>query len=76
MIQTFTPNDIIRYIYKETSEQENARIENALLSDRALLEIFKEFSLIKRQLERAMHDPHEHVIDHVLAYSKSLDQHA
>lgn len=76
MIKIFTPNDIIRYLYKETSEEESARIESALLCDNVLLEKYQEFSSAKRQLEKVMNDSHEKTISRVMAYSKSLDLHA
>jgi hypothetical protein len=76
MIKTFTPNDIIRYLYRETSEQESASIESALLCDKNLLKVYQELSFVKRQLERAISDPDEKIISSVMAYSKSLDLHA
>lgn len=76
MIKTFTQNDIIRYLYHETSEQESASIESALLRDNNLLKVYQELSLIKRQLGRVVSDPDEKIISSVMAYSKSLDLHA
>lgn len=73
MTKTFTQNDLIRYIYKETSDEENAEIEGALLCNAELLESFKEISLMKRKLQRALKDPEDSVINYVLAYSKSLN---
>jgi hypothetical protein len=76
MIKIFTPNDIVRYLYGETSEQESASIESALLRDKNLLKVYQELSFIKRQLGRAISDPDEKIINNVMAYSKSLDLHA
>lgn len=76
MIKIFTPNDIVRYIYQETSEQESASIESALLRDKNLLKVYQELSFIKRQLGKAISDPDEKIITSVMAYSKSLDLHA
>lgn len=76
MIKIFTPNDIVRYIYHETSEQESASIESALLRDKNLLKVYQELSFIKRQLGKAISDPDEKIISSVMAYSKSLDLHA
>ncbi len=73
MIKTFTQNDVVRYIYNETSDEENAEIESALLSDNNLLRCYQEFSLMKRKLQRAIKEPGERVIKDVLAYSKSLN---
>ena len=76
MIKTFTPNDIVRYVYEEASEQESASIESALLHDNKLLKVYQELSWMKRQLGRAISDPDEKIISSVMAYSKSLDLHA
>lgn len=73
MTQTFTPNDIIRYIYRETSEEETLEIDNALLCDSALLDVFLELDAIKVQLNSAMKAPSDHVINNIFRYSRSLD---
>lgn len=73
MIKTFTQNDIIRYIYKETSDEENAEIECALLNDYNLLKCYQEYSLMKRRLQRAVKEPGERILKDVLAYSRSLN---
>lgn len=41
MIKTFTQNDLIRYIYNETSPKEAVEIQKALLCDIALHEEHK-----------------------------------
>jgi hypothetical protein len=41
MIKTFTQNDLIRYIYNETSPKEAVEIQEALLCDIALHEEHK-----------------------------------
>ena len=40
MIQTFTQNDVIRYVYEETSEEENLLIQDALVHDTEMLEFY------------------------------------
>jgi len=41
MTRTFTQNDLIRYIYDETSHEESIKIQQALLIDGGLHEEFK-----------------------------------
>ena len=76
MIKTFTQNDIIRFLYHETSEEENAEIESALLCDSELLEMYQELCLLTKQLDKIEIVPSEKVIKRVVKYSKSLGQHA
>lgn len=42
MIKTFTQNDLIRYIYNETSHEESVAIQQALLCDGDLHEEHKQ----------------------------------
>lgn len=73
MIKTFTQNDVIRYIYNETSDVESAEIESALIADNNLLKCYQEYSLMKRKLKRAIKDPGDSVLKDVFAYSRSLN---
>lgn len=73
MIQIFTQNDIIRYIYKETSEEETHEIDNALLCDSNLLEMYLELNASKNKLDKILKSPSELVINSILNYSRSLD---
>ena len=44
MLQTFTQNDLIRYLYQETSEEENRLLERQLDIDDELLLRYQELS--------------------------------
>lgn len=72
MTQIFTlnQNDVIRYLYNETTPQENDRIVEALLFDAELLEFYLEAVEIKQGLNYAMLTPPKQVIDNIMAYSK------
>lgn len=50
MIKTFTQNDLIRYIYDETSQEESIEIQQALLCDGALNDEFRSLSTTKAML--------------------------
>lgn len=76
MTKTFTQNDIIRYIYKETSDEENAEIESALMCDIVLQETYQELFLTSKQLDLTEIVPSDKIIRRVLNYSKSIDMHA
>jgi hypothetical protein len=72
MTQIFTlnQNDVIRYLYNETTPQENDRIVEALLFDSELLEFYLEAVEVKQGLSRSMLTPPQRVIDNIMAYSK------
>lgn len=75
MTKTFTPNELIRYYYKETSEKETREIQNALITDPVLQEQYKEISKIIRQLDEVYYDPSDKVVTAILDYSKNTDVH-
>ena len=73
MIKTFTQNDVIRFVYQETSEQETKEIEKALLCDAKLEEMYKDILFMKADLDKAKKTPSDKVINNILNYSKSLN---
>ena len=73
MTKTFTQDELIRYIYHETSDQENKEIENALICDDVILEMYKKLKNTIEQLDKIEQLPSGQVIDKILNYSKSVD---
>ena len=76
MIKTFTQNDLIRYIYQETTKEENTEIENALIFDDGLLDELNELQLTVDGISKIERSPSQKSIDNILSYSKSYDLHA
>jgi hypothetical protein len=70
MIKTFTQDDMIRYAYHETSESETLEIEQALLCDAKLQEIYKEISGVINKLDANMKVPSQATIDSILQFAK------
>jgi len=54
MTKTFTQNDLIRYIYDETSNAESTEIQQALLCDGSLQEEYKSLSGVKSMLDELL----------------------
>ena len=75
MTKTFTQDDIIRFIYDETDQQEKREIESALLCDGDLLDTYRKYLEIKKQLDLDLSVPPQRVIDNILNYSKSYYLH-
>lgn len=73
MIKTFTPNDVIRYFYNETSEEENKAIAKALIIDADLLEVYMQLKQSTEKLDEIRKEPSEYVINNILNYSSSKD---
>lgn len=73
MTKTFTQDELIRYIYHETSDQENKEIENALICDDVILEMYKKLKNTIKQLDKIEKSPSGQIIDKILDYSKSVN---
>jgi len=54
MTKTFTQNDLIRYIYNETSSLESSEIQHALLCDDSLNEEYKSLSGVVSSLDELL----------------------
>lgn len=70
MTKTFTLDDVLRYAYEETTEEENGLIEDALVADPALLEFYLDTIDLKAGLNRAEVSPSDRVVDNILAFSQ------
>ena len=69
-MKNFTPEDLLLYLYKETSPQETAEIENALLTDWALREKLNVLKASMQRLDRLKETPRTEVVLNVLNYAK------
>ncbi len=76
MTKTFTRNDLIRYIYQETTEREKQEIEQKLLLDNKLFEEYKNLAEVSMELDRVDLSPSEKTINKILNFSKSINLHS
>ena len=76
MTKTFTHDDVVRYIYNDITSDEKTAIENALICDSELLDLFYELGAVKKELEKALKIPSNQVIKNILDYSKSFNLHS
>lgn len=75
MIKTFTQNDLIRFIYRETSEEETREINKALLCDSELQAQYKELNATHKQLNQAKLEPSAASIQNILNYARGFQEH-
>jgi hypothetical protein len=73
MIKTFTPNDIIRYVYDETLEEENKLIASLLLTDTELQEFYYELLAVKKDLNQLIFKPSKSSTQYILDYSRTFN---
>lgn len=74
MIQTFTQHDVIRYVYQETTEEENLMIQDGLVHDSEMLEFYLDMLDVKAGLDKSLQQPSDRSIDNVLAYSRNYKE--
>jgi len=70
MIKTFTPNDVLRFLYKETTELESQTLEREMLVHTDLLDEYVGFANVKEQLDTVRLTPSDNTIQAILEYSK------
>ena len=66
------PNDLIRYVYDETTEAENILLESVIFENEELEESFFELLHIKKELDKVDYKPSKKSIEDILEYSKSF----
>lgn len=72
MIKTFTQNDILRFVYDETKEEENVLIANVLLTDNDLYDFYKEVLAAKKEVDKLCLQPSDTIVGNIMAYSRSF----
>ena len=75
MIKTFTQNDLIRFLYHETSEEETKEINQALLCDNELQAQYKELNAMVQVLDQAKLSPSAGSVQNILNYARGLQEH-
>jgi hypothetical protein len=74
MIKTFTPNDVIRYIYKETSIEESELIAYSLLTDTELRTFYEEMLGMKQEISKIIQEPTENTLGRILTFSRNFQK--
>lgn len=66
----FTPEDLLRYLYKETSPEMSAAIEAALEEDWTLREKLNILKVSAQNLDTIVESPRTEVILNILQYAR------
>ncbi len=76
MIKSFTPNDLVRYIYREMPEVEQELLMQALQSDDALMQEYVEMLSTIEQLDQVRLQPSEKIVKAIkkMAHSTGLQK--
>lgn len=71
MTETITNEDLVRFIFDETDDQEKELIKNAIQQSVRLKEEFEMLFEAKRSLDNANAKPSDSVVENILEYSKN-----
>jgi len=72
-MHSFTPEDLVQYLYHESSPEKTALIKAELETDWNLREEYESMSLASKGLEKLTLSPRQIAIDNILNYAeKSL----
>lgn len=69
MTKTFTYDDVVRYLYAETTENENDLIVEALALDDDLMNFYLDSLEIKSQMNKIIRTPSDKSIENVIKFS-------
>lgn len=70
MKQKFTPNQLVKYIYKESSVAETLAIQEALQQDFGLFQQYQELFFAYQQLPKVKFDAAPATLNNILKYSQ------
>ncbi len=71
MIKTFTQNDVIRYVYEETSATENQVVEDALMTEPDMMSCFLDTLELRALLNKIERQPRPSTVESILNYSRN-----
>ncbi|MBK7122087.1 MAG: hypothetical protein IPH68_04300 [Chitinophagaceae bacterium] len=69
-MHNFTPEDLLQYLYHETSPKQTAEIKAALETDWSLREKFEVITSAQKRLETLKMSPSQQTIDNILNYAE------
>ena len=70
-----TPEDLVRYLYNETSDQKSATIRAALQTDWNLRESYEKLQNTHKDLDRLKFSPRPESVDKILQYASKKHAH-
>ena len=69
-MNSFTPEELLQYLYKETSPEKTAEIAAALESDWSLRNKFEVIASATKRLDALKFSPRQQVLDNIMNYAE------
>lgn len=76
MIKIFTPDDLLKYLYQDTTAEETLEIEKALQTDSCLKNKYEELQQDLEMLDELILSPSDQCTDHIMAYARAMNMKA
>lgn len=70
-MKTFTTDDLVRFVYNETTADESSAIKKAILENLDLAKTYQGMLTAKEELEQGKLNPSDSKIDIIMQYSRS-----
>lgn len=71
MIKTITQDDLVRYVYLETSEEENKLIENTIIWDEEMNKDLSDLKFMKKEMSKIELEPSKRMSENLIFFSKN-----
>ncbi|MBC7570508.1 MAG: hypothetical protein H7319_12335 [Spirosoma sp.] len=71
MTKTFTSDDVVRYVYEETSPEENLLIEESLMAEPDMMTFFLSALELRSLMNKIERQPRESLVQSILSYSQN-----
>ena len=71
MTKTFTSDDVVRYVYEETSPEENLLIEESLMAEPDMMTFFLSALELRSLMNKIDRQPRESLVQSILSYSQN-----
>lgn len=71
MTKTFTSDDVVRYVYEETSPEENLLIEESLMTEPDMMTFFLSALELRSLMNKIERQPRESLVQSILSYSQN-----
>ena len=69
-MKTFTSDDLVRFVYNETTAEESANMRRAILENLDLAKTYQGMLTAKEELEQGKLNPSDSSIDIIMQYSR------
>ncbi len=73
-MHSFTTEDLLQYLYKETSPEKTAAIRSALDSDWNLREKFEQMASASNNMDTVSYSPRQQSLDFILNYAEKAHE--